>query len=77
MSLTNDGSGHVTAYLDGVFQFNLATNVMDFSTYAANPSNILTFFADNTSGPAQTEWVPGKVSLIRLYDSELSFSHSR
>ena len=72
VTMTNDGAGHVSAYLDGNFQFDLITTVMDFATYAANPNDLLTFFSDNTSGPAQTEWVPGKVSLIRLYDIELN-----
>ncbi len=72
VSMTNNGLGHVTAYLDGIFQFDLTTTVMDFDSYLGNPSDILTFFADNTGGPAQTEWVPGKVSLIRLYDTELT-----
>ncbi len=71
VSLTNNGLGHVTAYLDGVFQFDLISADMDFETYT-NPDKILTFFSDNTSGPAQTEWVPGKVSLIRLYNFELT-----
>ena len=72
VSLTNDGSGHVTAYLDGVFQFDLISTEMDFDSAGyTNPDKILTFFSDNVLGPAQTEWVPGKVSLIRLYDFEL------
>ena len=71
ISLTNNGLGHVTAYMDGIFQFDLTTTVMDFDVYG-NTDNILTFFSDNTSGPAQTEWVPGKVSLIKLYDIELT-----
>jgi hypothetical protein len=72
VTMTNDGSGHVTAYLDGAFQFDLITDVMDFATYgAANPDDLLTFFADNVVGGGQGEFVSGKVSLIRLYDFEL------
>ena len=70
ISLTNNGLGHVTAYLDGIFQFDLTTTVMDFNSYV-NPSKVLTFFSDNF-GTAPTEWVPGKVSLITLYDLELA-----
>jgi len=73
VTLTNDGSGHVTAFLDGAFQFDLITAVMDFATYpAANPDKLLTFFADNVIGGGQGEFVSGKVSLIRLFDLELT-----
>lgn len=73
VTLTNDGSGHVTAYLDGAFQFDLTTSVMDFTTYgASNPDHLLVFFADNLVGGGQQEFVDGKVSLIRLYNLELS-----
>jgi len=42
------------------------------NTYrAANPDDLLTFFADNVVGGGQGEFVSGKVSLIRLYDFEL------
>ena len=70
VSLTNNGLGHVTAYLDGVFQFDLLTAVMDFDSYV-NPDKILSFFADDLTSATPQEWVPGKVSLIRLYDFEL------
>jgi hypothetical protein len=72
VTMTNDGSGNVTAYLDGAFQFDLITAVMDFATYGpANPDRLLTFFADNVVGGGQGEFMSGKVSLIRLYDFEL------
>ena len=72
VTMTNDGVGHVTAYLDGAFQFDLITTVMDFATYgAANPDHLLTFFADNVVSGGLGEFVSGKVSLIRLYDFEL------
>ena len=77
ISLTNSGTGggtsHVTAYFDGVFQFDLTTDVMDFTTYgAANPNNVMTFFADNVQGGGQGEYASGAVALIRLYDGELT-----
>lgn len=73
VTLTKGTNGHVTAFLDGAFQFDLITNVMDFSTYGgANPDNLLTFFADNVMGGGQGEYMNGRVSLIRLYGEELS-----
>lgn len=73
ISLTNSGAGHVTAYFDGVFQFDLTTNVMDFTTYGlANPNNVMTFFADNVQGGGQGEYASGAVALIRLFNGELS-----
>lgn len=74
VTLTNDATTHhVTAYLDGLFQFDLTTTVMDFATYGgANPNNLLTFFADNVVGGGQGEYMNGRVSLIRLYDTELT-----
>lgn len=73
ISLTNDGSNHVTAYLDGVFQFDLLSSVMNFDSYtAANPDRLIHFFADNVVGGGQGEYASGSVALIRLYDGELS-----
>jgi len=73
ISLSNDGAGRVTAYFDGTFQFDLTTTVMDFSTYgAANPDQLLTFFADNLLGGGQGEFASGSVALIRLYDGALT-----
>lgn len=75
VTLTNNGSGHVTSYLDGIFQFDLTTTVMDFSTYAGvNPDRLIHFFADNLIGGGQGEFSDGRVALIRLYDIELSRS---
>lgn len=70
ISLTNNGLGHVTAYLDGIFQFDLTTTVMDFDS-VVNPTKVLTFFSDNF-GAAPTEWVRRKVSLIKLSEMELT-----
>ena len=71
ISLTNNGAGHVTAYLDGVFQFDLNSASMDFSTYSSqNPARIMHFFADNVVGGGIGEFTDGRVALIRLYDNE-------
>ena len=75
VTLTNRGNGTVTAYMDGMFQFDLTTASMDFSAYAgANPSRLIHFFADNVAGGGQGEFADGRVALIRLYDIELSRS---
>jgi hypothetical protein len=73
VSLTNDGTGHVTAYLDGIFQFDLITTSMDFSNYVvANPNRLIHFFADNLVGAGQGEFADGRVAMIRLFDGELT-----
>ncbi|HXC39598.1 MAG TPA: PEP-CTERM sorting domain-containing protein [Burkholderiales bacterium] len=73
VTLTNNGAGHVTSYLDGAFQFDLTTTVMDFSTYAsANPDRLITFFADNLVGGGIGEFSNGHVASISLYNSELT-----
>lgn len=73
VTLTNDGSGHVTAYLDGIFQFDLNSSSMNFSSYVAqNPNRLIHFFADNVVGGGQGEFADGRVALIKLYDIELS-----
>lgn len=51
VTLTNDGRGHVTSYLDGIFQFDLKTDIMSFGSYASiNPDRLIHFFVDNTVG---------------------------
>lgn len=74
ISLTNDGNHRLSAYMDGVFQFDfLNTTVMDFDTYgAANPDRLIHFFADNVVSGGQGEFASGSVALIRLYDGLLS-----
>lgn len=74
LTLVNRGDGTRTAvYLNGAEQFYGSSTVLDFSTYSAqNPDRILTFFLDNTVSPATTEYAPGRVALVRLYDVELS-----
>lgn len=72
VTLTNDGT-NVIGYLDGVFQFNLASTSMNFSRYTAeNPDRLIHFFADNVVGGGQGEFADGAVSLIRLYDIALT-----
>jgi len=73
VTLTNKGDGRVTAYLDGVFQFDLESTSMNFSEYAtANPDRLMHFFADNVVAGGQGEFSDGRVALVRLYDVELS-----
>lgn len=73
VTLTNRGDGTVTAYLDGIFQFDLTTTSMDFSAYSSvNPNRLIHFFADNVVGGGQNEFADGRVALIRLYDIELT-----
>ena len=73
VTLTNDGAGQVTAYLDGIFQFDLTTASMNFSAYSvANPNRLIHFFADNVVAGGQNEFSDGRVALIRLYDLELT-----
>ncbi len=73
VTLTNRGDGTVTAYMDGILQFDLTTNSMDFSAYSlANPERFIHFFADNVVGGGQFEYADGRVALIRLYDVELT-----
>lgn len=73
ISLTNNGAGHVIAYMDGVYQFDLSSSSMDFSSYAgANPDRLIHFFADNVVGGGTGEFADGRVAMIRLYDGELT-----
>ncbi len=73
VTLTNNGSNHVTSYLDGVFQFDLLTTVMNFDTYSSeNPNRLITFFADNVVGDGIGEFSSGHVASISLYNSELT-----
>lgn len=68
--LTNSG-GIVSVYLDGNLEHSAATSIMDISN-PDNPGNWLHFFLDNVASPAQTEWSPGAVANIRLYEGALS-----
>lgn len=71
--LTNRGDGTVTGYMDGVYEFDLTSTVMDFSTYAVdNPSRLIHFFVDNFFGGGFYEYTDGRVALIRVYDNELT-----
>lgn len=73
VTLTNNGAGHVTSYLDGVFQFDLTTTTMDFSAYTTeNPDRLITFFADNVIAGGQREFSNGRVASILLFDGELT-----
>lgn len=71
--LTNRGDGTVTGYMDGVYEFDLTSTVMNFSTYAVNnPSRLIHFFVDNFVGGGAFEYTDGRVALIRIYDNELT-----
>ena len=73
VTLTNDGNGVVSGFLDGVFQsFSSSTDSMDFGAYAGNPDRLIHFFADNVLGGGQGEFASGSVALIRLYDIDLT-----
>jgi hypothetical protein len=74
ITMTNDGAGVVTGFLDGVFQsFSQSTTSMDFGEYASsNPNRFIHFFADNVQGGGQEEFADGSVALIRLYDIALT-----
>jgi hypothetical protein len=74
ITMTNDGNGLVTGFLDGVFQaFSQSTASMDFSNYSiVNPNRLIHFFADNTQAGGQGEFADGSVALIRLYDIDLT-----
>lgn len=74
ITMTNDGAGTVTGFLDGVFQsFSTSTTSMDFGAYSfANPNRLIHFFADNVQGGGQGEFADGSVALIRLYDIALT-----
>ncbi len=73
VTLTNDGRGHVTSYLDGIFQFDLKTDIVSFASYTGvNPERLIHFFVDNMVGGGQGEYVNGRVALIRIYASELA-----
>jgi len=73
VSLTNSGSNHLVAYLDGVFQFDLISDVLNFDTYGGvNPDKLIHFFADNVQSGGQGEFASGSVAQIRLFDKELT-----
>lgn len=67
--LTDDGgSGMVSAYLDGVLQWTVATSTMDVS----NPDDLMNFFLDNLAGAGTGEFANGQIALLRIYDEVLT-----
>ncbi len=73
VTLTNNGSGKITVYIDGAFQFDSTTETVNFSKYSdVNPERMIHFFVDNIVGGGQNEFSNGKVALIRIYDEELN-----
>lgn len=59
--------GAVSAYLDGLPQFNTPSAIMNLR---ANTPMVV--FADNTSGGGQGEWSGGRIALLRLYGTPLT-----
>ena len=71
--ITNDGSGTVSAYMDGIFQFDLSSVSLDLSNFSVqNPGRFLHLFADNVFDGGQGEFSDGRIALLRLFDYELS-----
>jgi hypothetical protein len=68
--LTDSSSGTVNAYLNGVPELTISTNVMDVN----NPDNLINFFLDNNVGDFQNEYSSGEIALVCLYDGVLSDS---
>ena len=68
-----DNAGTVSAYLDGVQQFSVATTVMDINN-ADNPGNLMNFYLDNLGGSGQGEYSNANTALIKLYSGALSSS---
>jgi hypothetical protein len=67
VTLTVDGTV-VTAFLDGVEQFqNLSTNLMDIAN-GDNPGNLINLFLDNTVAGGQGEWSSGSIDYVRFYN---------
>jgi hypothetical protein len=71
--ITNDGSGTVSAYMDGIFQFDLSSASLDLSNFSVqNPGRFLHLFVDNVAAGGQGEFSDGRIALLRLFDYELS-----
>ncbi|GHT87642.1 hypothetical protein AGMMS49960_01180 [Betaproteobacteria bacterium] len=68
VTLTNQGNGSVSGYLDGILQFVTTTNIFDFSAYDYyNPEHLIHFFLDNGS-----EYATGSVARIGLFNTALT-----
>lgn len=59
------GNGTVTAYLNGILQFNGASTLMNINLN--NQGNKLGFFIDNVVGGGQQEFANGSIALLRLF----------
>ncbi|MBX3381171.1 MAG: hypothetical protein KF805_13840 [Phycisphaeraceae bacterium] len=59
----------VRAYLDGVPQLSVTTDIMDLSNA---PQGLLHIFADNVQAGGQGEFSDADIALFRLYDAALS-----
>lgn len=61
-------SSSVTAYLDGIKQFEVDTNIMDLSNA---PLGALHLFADNVESGGQGEFSDANIAVLRMYDGAL------
>jgi hypothetical protein len=67
IALTVAADGNVDAYLNGIEEFTVNTDVMNISA-----DNLLGFFLDNTVAGGQGEWSAGSVAALRVYDGVLT-----
>lgn len=68
LTLTNSGTGLVSAYLNGDWLYDAQSAVLDFDTYqSVNPNKLMSFFLDNGN-----EWMAGNIASLRLYDKVLT-----
>ncbi len=57
-------------YVDGHLEFTVDSTPVELQ----QPNQIISFFLDNNAGSAQTEYSPGSVALISLYEGVLTDS---
>jgi hypothetical protein len=68
VTLTNQGDGTLSGYLDGVLQFTTVNTALNFDTFnVANPEHLIHFFVDNGS-----EYANGRVAQIGIFDTVLT-----
>lgn len=68
VTLTNQGDGRLSGYLDGVLQFTTLNTALNFSYFSTqNPEQLIHFFVDNGS-----EYASGSVAQIGLFNTALT-----
>jgi len=68
LTLTNSGSGLVSAYLNGDWLYDAKSLVLDLDTYqSVNPNRLMSFFLDDGN-----EWTAGNIASLRLYNKALT-----